>query len=204
MHPQKGIKMYNCVTFFSKFVAQTYFCVWKLIICQLFVGGWSQNKTENLGKVPKRDGGTPLPNPLFFCTVPLRRHKNFQCFCLLNKGKILGNFPQILLESIPDGSLVGNNWVQILWPDAFVESLRSASLQRSSHQSIFTPNFRYNFLKESIFEGELGRFVVASNLQIILWKLVLGLCWTNLAMQIDSVNIRLCRTMVFCIISYLV
>ena len=92
---------------------------------------------------------------------------------LSNEGKILGNFPQILLESIPDGSLVGNNWVQILWPDAFVESLRSASSRCTKN----FPNFRYNFLKESILEGELlACFVVASNLQIILCKLVLGLC----------------------------
>ena len=99
--------------------------------CQRMV---SKKKRKIWGKSQRGVGGTPFPNPLFFCTVPLRRHKNFQCFCLLNKGKILGNFPQILLESIPDGSLVGNNWVQILWTDAFVESLRSASSQRSSHQ----------------------------------------------------------------------
>ena len=130
-------------------------------------------KRKIWGRSHRGVGGTPFPNPLFFFTVPLRRHKNFQCFCLSNEGKILGNFPQILLESIPDGSLVGNNWVQILWPDAFVESLRSASSRCTKN----FPNFRYNFLKESILEGELlACFVVASNLQIILCKLVLGLC----------------------------
>ena len=91
--------------------------------------------------------------------------------------------------------VVGNNWVQIVWTSAFVESLRPAKLAQKYFPN---PTFVTTFLRKAFWREN---FVVASNLQIILWELVLGFILNSFGyMQICSMNIRLHRKMVVCII----
>ena len=102
---------------------------------------------------------------------------------------------------LQDALGVGNSWLQIVWADEFLEFLGSASYSFGKPKYFQTWSHFLNFLKENIMKRELAKFIVALNLQKTYCGKLLA-SWISLAMQIQSVNNGLCRTII-CITCYL-